>query len=143
MDAGVDMAETTARENEPIAIVQFEGKEERAHDVEFDTTQEGWSIYRLAENYTKCLLLGEPSMQTAESTDMASFITTDFRSVRGVSEVSVKKSGSDDYSVVVEMVRFDRATRRKVYAKEQSLYREFPNVRFDFDVIDASDAANG
>lgn len=69
--------------------------------------------------------------------DMTDFIKTDFSSVPHVSDVEVSRNGRD-FAVTVYLTNFDRPFRRKVYAKERAMYREFPQYSFDFNLVDAS-----
>jgi hypothetical protein len=73
--------------------------------------------------------------------DMTDFIRNDFSGVPGVSEVVVNRQGNE-FEVQVFLAKFERDLRRKVYAKEEALYREFPSYSFSFNLIDASESNN-
>lgn len=73
--------------------------------------------------------------------ELDEFIRADFMAVRGVSGVRVDQV-QKHLTVEVELVAFDRATRRKVYAKERELYREFPDYEFGFLLVDSSRTAD-
>jgi len=76
-----------------------------------------------------------------EAIDITDFIRNDFSSIPSVSEVAVHRRGTE-FEVQVFLTNFDRDLRRKVYAKEEALYREFPSYSFSFNLVDASESNN-
>jgi hypothetical protein len=71
---------------------------------------------------------------------MTTFLTADFSAIKGVCDVNVLRRGND-FRVDVSLGRFERDIRRKVYAKQKALYREFPDYSFDFRLVDASQSS--
>jgi hypothetical protein len=72
-----------------------------------------------------------------QAIDMSGFITADFNAIETVESVRIRRK-HDDFIVEVKVSSFDERTRRAVYAKQKALYREFPNLDFEFHVIDGS-----
>jgi len=72
---------------------------------------------------------------------MTDFLKTDFSGVPSVSEVVVNRQGNH-FEVQVFLTKFERGLRKKVYAKEEALYREFPSYSFSFNLVDASEPNN-
>jgi hypothetical protein len=73
-----------------------------------------------------------------QAIDMGGFITADFNAIDTVESVRVRRK-HDDFIVEVKVSSFDERTRRAVYAKQKALHREFPNLDFEFHVIDAEE----
>jgi hypothetical protein len=66
-------------------------------------------------------------------------LTTEFENIAAVKDVRVNRSG-DTFALEIEMARFDRVSRRQIYAREKELYHRFPQYSFGFCLIDASRA---
>ncbi len=81
-----------------------------------------------------------PSVTVTHQVDFAGFVAADFGTVKGVSGVEVTMLSAQRFAVATHLSIFERAVRRRVYAKQQALSREFPMYSFDFLLIDGSDA---
>jgi len=75
--------------------------------------------------------------QVATGTSLESKLADEIENIDGVRDVRVNRNGAA-FSVDIDLLNFDKASRRRVYAKEKDLYREFPNYTFNFCLIDAS-----
>jgi hypothetical protein len=78
------------------------------------------------------------SVTIVNAIDMTDFIKTDLSSVPSVSDVEVRRRGND-FEVNVFLANFERTLRRRIYAKEKALHREFPDYSFDFNLVDVSE----
>ena len=74
---------------------------------------------------------------TLRSLDMKEALVADFSTLPGVRSIRVKRNGNA-FHVAVHLSSFARAIRHRAYAKQESLYREFPDYQFDFVLIDES-----
>jgi hypothetical protein len=75
--------------------------------------------------------------QVSSGRTLGGKVREEFSEVSGVGDVAIGQNGQT-VSVGVEMLSFDRATRRRVYAKERKLCRDFPNHTFNVYLIDQS-----
>lgn len=86
--------------------------------------------FLLASNDTKCV--NASSGKTAEA-----IMNEEFEELAGVERVMITREGSI-FSIDIDMSVFDRDTRRRVYAKEQKLYNDFPKYSFNIHLNDRS-----
>jgi hypothetical protein len=80
------------------------------------------------------------SYQISSGTTIEDELVYRFSSLPGVSGVAVLAEGGDSFSVSINLLKFDRETRRSMYALGRDLHEEFPNCIFDFRLIDRSQA---
>lgn len=74
--------------------------------------------------------------------DVAEHVTSQLSSLEGVSGIVVKQRHAEEFEVGIYLSNFEPKIRRGVYAQERALYEQFPNVSFEFLVVDASEKAN-
>lgn len=64
-------------------------------------------------------------------------VSSHLQSIEGVRRVSVQLQ-QDQLCVEVELWRFDKQTRRLIYAQEREFYNRFPSLAITFHIVDAS-----
>jgi hypothetical protein len=96
-----------------------------------------------AENDLLYISDGNPSrynFQIFSGSSMEKLVISEFQDIDGVRDTQTEREGKQ-LSVKIEVEKFDRPTRNKIFAKEKELYQEFPNTYFDFCLVDVSPEA--
>jgi len=80
---------------------------------------------------------GCSSFRFVNGTSLEQKMTDELKSIAGVGDVHVSRNGSA-LSIQVDVLNFDRATRRTIYAKEKELRGLYPNNALEIYLADMS-----
>ena len=84
---------------------------------------------------------GSSSFYACSGNSVEKEIADQLRALPSVDGVDASRNG-DLVSVQVQMAKFDRVTRRRVYQKEKELFDSFPAFKIDICLVDTTSTAN-
>jgi hypothetical protein len=80
---------------------------------------------------------GTARICVASGKSAEAIMTEEFDELAGVESVKITRDGQS-FSIDIDMSMFDRATRRRIYAKERELYSKFPRYLLNVHLNDRS-----
>ena len=82
------------------------------------------------------------TFQISNGSSLEAEVKRDLVCLQGVNAVHLSRI-DNAFTATVDMVLFDKATRRAVYARERFLHEKYPDYTFDVYLLDQSGITNG